>query len=120
MTARQSRGDPDTLDGQRPGEFEDLGKGPPPVYKMDKDDWEHRETYCPDGPAQVPLSGNPARGYGAEPLEEVKFLYNTRAIKESESCHFSSQPNVHNFRQWWLNMKKGVAKASGEPDEGYA
>ena len=86
---------------QKPNLFEDSGKGPTPVYKMDKDDWDHRETYCPAGPAQVPL-------------------YQTRAIKEAGSCHFSPQPNVHNFRQGWLNMKKEVAKASGEPEEGYA
>ena len=66
---------------QKPNLFEDSGKGPTPVYKMDKDDWEHRGTYCPDGPAQVPL-------------------YQTRAIKEAESCHLNSQPNVHNSRQW--------------------
>ena len=34
---------------QKPNLFEYSSKGPIPVYKMD------RGTYCPDGPAQVPL-----------------------------------------------------------------
>lgn len=83
---------------EKPSLLENLGKGPPPVfYKMDKDDREHGETYCPDSPSQVPLPGKTARGYGAEPLEEAKFLYKLRANKESEPCHFNSHPHVYNF-----------------------
>jgi hypothetical protein len=73
--------------------FEEKGTVPVPVYKMDKDDQEHWETCRLESPTRY---------------------------KESESCNFSHQPSVHNFRQWWLSVKKEVAKASGIPDKGYA
>ena len=78
----------------KPRLFKEKGKVPIPVYKMDKDDREHWEYYCQESPP----------------------LYQSGAIQESESCRFSHQPSVHNFRQWWLNAKKEVAKASGEPE----
>ena len=28
-------------------------------------------------------------------------------------------PSVHTFRKWWLDAKKEVAQASGEPESGY-
>ena len=83
---------------QKPRLFEEKGKVPIPVYNMDKDEQEHWETYCQESPP----------------------LYQSGAIKESEPCRFSHQPSVVNFRQWWLNAKKEVAKASGVPDKGYA
>ena len=59
---------------------------------MDKDDQEHWETIRRESPTRY---------------------------KESESCHSSHQPSVHDFRHRWLNEKKEVANASGIPDKGY-
>jgi hypothetical protein len=84
---------------------------------MDSNDRQQGETQCPGSSSQVPppaqaLRNNIVNSIGAETLE--------RKVKEAEICHFNAQPTVHTFRQWWLHMKKEVAKASGGPDIGYA
>ena len=79
------------MEPQKPSFFKE--KVPAPVYDMAQDDQEHWETFRQKRP---------------------------KRYKESESCHFSHQPNVHNSKHWWLNVKKEVAKASGIPDAGYA
>jgi hypothetical protein len=73
---------------QKPKLFEE--KVPAPVYNMAQDDHEHWETSRQES---------------------------QRRYKESESCHFNHQPTVHNFKHWWLIVKKEVAKASGIPDK---
>ena len=62
-----------------------------PTYNMAQDDYAHWETFGSESP---------------------------RRYKESDSCHFNYQPNVHNSRPWWLSIKKEVSKVSGDPDRG--
>ena len=42
-----------------------------------------------------------------------------QAHKEADFCKFESSSRIHNYRSWFLSVKKEVARVSGKPKEGY-